>query len=559
MLTIFLQFELGKIIKYFRTKTTAKIVTSLLFFIVFFIVASGIYYFFIGGFRYINAESTEDIRLALTLFLYEVFLLILSGVIIFSSMISGLFNLFRSDHNDWILSSPQYKIFPKIVLIRGIVGSSLPSLIMFIPAILAFNKVNNLTSISIFFILFSVLVLLALLNTITSLMITFVGFIYYKISQSIQKIRFTFGGLVSILFICISTITVMTWQIVTRVDVANLFAQDAEGDILNISTISTHFNFLPTHHFAMEIINWQIGNTTIAIINFLIFIAVTLLALFIWMYISPLFYPLWQKFQEGTPRTNTTKEDTVSKSLIDYKFTGSKTLVLFKKEVLISSRNWKGILWFSFLLFIWIMQIATSFLLDNNLQRHQSDIGHKIAMLQSLEFIIAIYFMSSFTLRFVFPSFSAERKTSWILASAPLSFAKIFFGKYIFYTVFFVILGILMNYINGNVLNLSLSHTFYSTLLLVSNIVFIVTLSLSLGAIFPSTETDNPEAISTSMPGLFFTALSLMYGALSAFILYRSLLEKSVPWLMLFVLVTLLASVIILIKTPAIIKGKLLN
>ena len=85
MMSLFLKFELKKIATYFKTKTLAKIITTLLFIAVFVFVGSGIYYFFLSGFRYINVEAVEDIRSALTLFLYEVFLIILGAVIIFSA------------------------------------------------------------------------------------------------------------------------------------------------------------------------------------------------------------------------------------------------------------------------------------------------------------------------------------------------------------------------------------------------------------------------------------------------------------------------------------------
>ena len=138
---LFLRFEFEKILKFFRTKTSAKLITSALFLVVFLFVGLGIYFFFVSAFRFINAEAVEDIRLALTLFIYEVFLLVLALVIVFSSMISGLFNLFQGQNNNWLISSPGYSLFPKVVLVRSLFSSLLPSMVMFLPAIFAFIKV----------------------------------------------------------------------------------------------------------------------------------------------------------------------------------------------------------------------------------------------------------------------------------------------------------------------------------------------------------------------------------------------------------------------------------
>jgi hypothetical protein len=150
----------------------------------------------------------------------------------------------------------------------------------------------------------------------------------------------------------------------------------------------------------------------------------------------------------------------------------------------------------------------------------------------------------------VFPSFSIEKKTAWILGSAPLNFKKIFFGKYLFYVVFFGAIGLLMSYINILVIGTPLLYALYSILLFITITTFIVTLGLSLGAIFPNLETDDPEIISTSMSGLFFTAFSLIYGALGAWVLYTTLATSSVLPLFTLIFITLLFIGILLLKVP---------
>ena len=147
--------------------------------------------------------------------------------------------------------------------------------------------------------------------------------------------------------------------------------------------------------------------------------------------------------------------------------------------------------------------------------------------------------MCAFALRFVFPSFSVEKKTLWILESAPLTFRKIFLSKYAFYTSLFLVVGLLMEYINILILRVSFISASYSLFLFISAIIFIITLALSMGAIFPSQDSDDPEAVSTSMSGLFFTALSLLYGAISTFILYKVLLGSSTVELVVLVSLTL--------------------
>jgi hypothetical protein len=556
MIKLFLKFEISKINKYFKAKALAKVITSLLFMVVFAFIAVGIYFFFVSGFRYIQADAMDDIRLALTLFLYEFFLLILAGIVVFSSLISGIFNLFRSDYNNWVISSPGYKLFPRLVLFRSLSASLLPLLVMFLPAVLALHKVYHFSIFGLFFITASVVLFLLLLNALTLLSIILVSYFYYKISQIIKKIPFNFKGLIALLLLLVSSTVATVWHILASIDLVTLFKVKAESSSVSLSEMAIHFKYLPTHPFAMEIVNWQTGEIVSALFNFSLLLLLAVVSSVAWWYVSPLFYPLWQKFQEGNAGIVTSNDKKTADSRV-YLFNGNLTTVLFKKELLTSTRNWKGILWFFFLLFIWLMQIGANLILNHNIVKHQHDISQKIITLQVIQYVIAIYFISSFTLRFVFPSFSLEKKTAWILASAPLSFRKIFFGKYFFYSSFFVVVGIVMNYINSIILKVPVTHTLYSMVLFVSVIIFIVTMGLSLGAIFPNRETDDPETISTSMPGLFFTALALIYGALSDWVLYVTLLTGNPLRLTLFISATILLIAVFLVKTPQLVKNKL--
>jgi uncharacterized protein with PQ loop repeat len=550
MLRLFLQFEIGRIGKYFRTRKVPKLITTSLFLLVFLFIGVGIYFFFISGFRYINVEAPEDIRSALTLFLYELFLIILGGIIVFSAMVSGLFNLFRGGYNNWLISSPRYVLFPKIVFMRGLLSSLLPSIIVFLPAVLALIKVYHLHIWGLLLILISVFLVLVIITSLTLLTIILVGYAYYQLSRVIKRLHFTFGRLITILLFIITSIVAIVWRTVKEIDLVAVFKADEASDVLSVTNIGNHFSLLPTHPLAMEIVSWQTRDTERALLYFLVLFALAFVSFVVYGYVASLFYPLWQKFQEGTSKKDSMFART-SMQTKPYRFTGGNVVALFKKEALVSSRNWKGVLWFCFLFLIWLLQIGMNVIVNSHIHRYELDISHKKISFQVIQYIIAIYFMSAFTLRFVFPSFSVEKKTAWILTSAPLNFKKIFFGKYLFYSIFFVSLGVLMSFINSGVLGLSFTHAFYLMLLFITTIIFIVTVGIVLGALFPSTETDDPEAISTSMSGLSFTALALIYGAISDGVLYLTLTQGSVLYLLIFVVFTLLTVLFLLLKTPA--------
>ena len=92
--------------------------------------------------------------------------------------------------------------------------------------------------------------------------------------------------------------------------------------------------------------------------------------------------------------------------------------------------------------------------------------------------------------------------------------------------------------------------------LFITTVIFIVTLALSLGALFPSQDTDDPEAISTSMSGLFFTALALIYGGLSAWVLYLTLTLETSLFITLFVPFTCLVFIGLLVLTPKLVAKR---
>ncbi len=547
MLRLFLRFELQKISSYFKTNTLAKTITTGMFLAVFLFVGVGLYFFFLSGFRYVNFSVEQEIQLPLTLFMYELFLLVMAGVIVFSATVSTIFNLFRGQYDAWFISSPKYYLFPRIVFIKSVLTSSWPLFIMFLPAILAFNKIYHLGADTVIVLLFSVIVLLVVLVGLSMLTTLFLSTIYYK-ATTLVKSHFTFGALVAILGTVFLGVLIAAWKTVKDIDLVALFKADNADINVTIANISEHFYASPTHLLALEILYFQEKLPGLAwkLLTLLILLALCV-CVAIWK-TSRIFYKQWQALQEGS--TKLSDQTSVMSSKTVYHFTGGQVMALFKKEALVLSRNQRGVVWFLFLSGLWLAQVGTNIILRHNLTRHQTDITEKLAVFQSLQFIIAIYFICSFALRFVFPAFSVEKKTAWIIRSAPINFKKLFLSKYLFYVTFFIVLGGLMSYINVRILDLEWLNVLYSLSLFLVTVTAIVTLALSLGALFPSKDTDDPEAISTSMSGLFFTALSLALGGLSSYVLYLTLTQKTSLFLILFELLLLVGTVIALLKVP---------
>ncbi len=550
-----LAFELQRIGKFFKERTLAKTITSLLFVLVFFFVGSTLYFFFWAAFKYISIEAVIDIRHALTLFMYEALLLALLFLGIVSAAISLLFNLFKGGSNTWIISSPSYNVFPKLLFVRSVATSFVPLFVVFLPAMLAFVKVNKISLVALPSIILSLLLFIVTVNALTFIFIITLSTLYYKVLKHFY-LTTTLPGIVTLFVLFVIGVTVTVWKSVASLDFVTLFKADTYTDILPTVMVSKEFFFLPTHPLALHITSWQTGNTQSMVLSFLTLALLTVTSLFLMLKISPRFFQLWKVLQEGRGRSTKVNSSLFS----SYTFSGSQNSILFKKEMLVFSRDMRGLLWFLFLLFIWVLQIGANLVIGNNIGRYQPDLISKIAILQTIQFIIAIYFISSFTLRFPFPSFSVEKRTGWIFGTAPLNMRIIFLGKYIFYTTFFVAIGFLMSNLNSIVLSLTAIQATATTTLLVVSTLFIVTVGLCAGFIWKSKESDDPETVTTSMPGLFFTAFSLLYGAVGAYTLYLFTKDGAVPHISFFLFGSLtLGSALLLFVIRKITKVKFLE
>lgn len=518
MIKLFIRLEIQKLKKYYESKLVAKLITTALFLAVFGFVGSGVYAFFVSGLRLINFEAEEGIRLSLNLFLYEQFFLVLTGILVISALVSSLFSLFKGNNDAFFMSSPKYRAFPTITLIRSLGHSLMPMCALFVPAIMAFNRIYHISTASIIILTLSMVVYVFLINSTTIALVLYIGNTYYLLSKKFHSVRFSFKGLIAAMILILLSAVAYAWRAVSSVDLVGIFKASTDADVLNVQSIIDEFIFVPTHPLAMEFFHIQMKDTLGASLYLILLLSASVIVTLIFSKASYLHYRLWQKMQEGSSKP--TESKIANTHLLSYTFKGSTTLALFKKEALTSTRNWKGTMWFMFLLSIWLLQIAANIVLEKNIYRNTADISEKKLLLESLQFLIAIYFTSAFTLRFVFPSFSTEKKTAWILESAPISFAKIYFGKLLFFGSVLAGIGVLMNYLNSAVLGVSFSTAVYSMSLFIATLLFIVVLGLSMGALFPNTESDDPEIITTSMQGLLFTAFALIVGSLSAYALY---------------------------------------
>ncbi|HTY39966.1 MAG TPA: hypothetical protein VMC43_02665, partial [Candidatus Paceibacterota bacterium] len=143
MFTTLFVHSAHRVARYFARRTTAKVITAFLFLFVLFALAFGIFLFFRSGFIFI--ESDVYAHRALLLYVYELFLLIVSGLVFVSALISGLLGLFRSGQELWFMVSPKLRAWPWYTAAQVFEASAWPFFLIALPTLFAVRDVFGLS------------------------------------------------------------------------------------------------------------------------------------------------------------------------------------------------------------------------------------------------------------------------------------------------------------------------------------------------------------------------------------------------------------------------------
>ncbi len=121
------------------------------------------------------------------------------------------------------------------------------------------------------------------------------------------------------------------------------------------------------------------------------------------------------------------------------------------------------------------------------------------------------FVLSTLTTRFMFPLMSLEGKRIWILGLTPLSLDKVFKEKFLFtFLISYLITGFLTN-LSNFMLDSPRMILFISNLVIVLMSLSLSSLSVSLGAIFPKFNSENPAQIVSGFGGTLNFFLGIIY------------------------------------------------
>lgn len=520
--------------RWFRNQRVAKSITIVIFFAVLFAVAFAIYSFFKWEFGLIAHDAY--LRVALPLFFYEGLFLVVFLLVFVSSFITAIFALFRgSSGNVLVMASPKFSIVFWRAYRQAIFSSAWPIIVITIPAFLGSAAVFPVSFLGGVLFIVSAL-LLAGIGASLAIMLFFIAACgLYVFAHFCGEKLFSFGKAIFFGVLLMAAGLVYVWRRVAVGDITMLFApQNASDTASRIDVLFSRFHIFPSHLVTLTLFNAQQGlfvSAALATFGLAVLFALSLLGVFI---AKAAFLPMWQIFQEGRYEAKAVSAEAalrrhgVEGPIIFPRWFKSPLGAFFEKESIVLFRGMKSAMWFFFLFVLWMIQVVLEFFIRGNLVKYGTNLGSALAIVESLQLATAIYFVSAFILRFVFPAFSGEGKMAWLLGTAPIRMQKVFSAKFLFYLSVFLALGLVFCGLNFVIIQTPVAQGFAFVVFTLLMIVFLVAFGLGLGAIFPNFESDDPEVLSTSLPGLGFIFGSLLYGGFGSYIFYQFLVGHPV-------------------------------
>jgi hypothetical protein len=512
---------------FFRTDYAARVLTVAAFIGTIGFLVLGIYTLAVHAFRFILLFP--DFVSALSLFSYELMFLVTGILSCVSVLIASIPRMFDRPFDVWFMASPRFRSALLLNASEVIFASLWPLLIIGIPTLAATRAVFHLSPLGALLSLiglgaFGVLASVAGLSFVLGIL-----WLSRLLSGKAHRAHAFYG----IIAACIAAGALLL-HMVREVGTVTRMVFESSGLTGAVSTdaIAGRFALSPTHPFAEVFLLAQQGATGAAWSALVGGLAYTLIPCLILLMLSRGFLKLWQDLQERTTEAATSVTRKVHHTRM--RFGDQPLTALAKKELLALTRDTRTLAWFGFVLVLWVLQIGFDTLLRHDRFLRGTQISSLAAGIQAFQIVVIVYFISMFVLRFVFPSYSAERGTAWIIGTVPVTAARLFNARLFFYSTMLVGLAATVGLIHVLILGISLTTALVILGLIVFLVAVMVLFGLLLGLAFPNFHTSDPELLSTSLPGIGYTVASLVLGLLGAWVFRQYLLHNSLSVVLLF-------------------------
>lgn len=528
---LFLSYP-GQVIKrYLSRERFTRIFTIGIFLIIVALVAVAIYGITLGGMKFIS-QNTE-LQNGLQFYIVQLFgFLIFALGFINSILVIG--SGFARRNYQWVATTPSYAILAFIQLFQLLASSLWIFLGIITPVLLA---IGNFTGISWLGFVLSFFLTIALI-IVSSVSGTFAYLVSIYILQGLSHLfkRNIVTQSRSILLLIIFSIiaAIGLWRIAIPQDFVQFF--DGSSTV-QIETVRDQLVLLPTFGFSQILHNILFEGASFAIRYVILLSSLSLAALItLYVLLRIQYLSIWQLLQEGNYVAD---KSIASRNYKPYNFPSPSIIhTIIDKELLLIWRDKKNLLWLLIVITLWGAQTAVSWRVTNNAAAY-GPIDAIPNFVYPLILAIGLYFISALALRFVFPTFSAERKVAWILGVAPISLWNIAVGKLLIYAGLFTLIGSPLLITNFVLLNFEFFPAIIYWLVFCLSIILIVLLAIFLSVRYPNRFSSDPETLSTTLPGLAFTSLALGGSLIISNIMYLALTKIDLA-LLLILLITLL-------------------
>ncbi len=522
MILSLLKIRLSYINKIVKERDFPRLFVVMAFLLIILMVMSAAFWLFLKFFTFLGLQ--DYFAAAITVYALNLSFAVIFILSLISFAISAFNYIYQGEELDFLFTTPvcPLRIFIYRFILASIV-SSWPIFVIGIPMIIALGVS---ASAGFLYYLMAVIFLVPFIVTASCLgSLLSLGLV--KISK---KVRPAYTIIFSLILI-IGGI----WLLIYSVVPADLEGFFNAGDLLqaqaNTNKVWDLFMYWPSSLWIILYAGLLNGDAFI-ILNYMfgILFSVSALLLFTFAVFKGFYFKVWAGLKDNTFLANPAEKVKKKGGRIFPRFFFGKSGALLEKDIIFFVRNFGDISKFLFLIILLVFYI---FIIK--IMSRVEGLSASTLYVSILTFNVAVigYFITTIALRFVFPLVSLEGKSAWVVWSLPIDLSKIFWSKFILWSVFLsavielLLLAVAYFFQFGPVL------TFILSVIVVCMAVSITAIALGLGTIFPNFRDSNPESLSTSGAGLFATFLSLIYlSAVSAFSFFiiRSFLFEGYLW-----------------------------
>ncbi len=504
-----IKYKIINLLGYFRQtdiETRARAVVGMIVLLAFFI---GGLYFFWYVFDYLS--RIREIGFMLMDKVLSLAFLAIFVMLIISNIVTAISTLYRSNETVFYLAMPvsHLELFT-VRFFDNILYSTWGVMILGVPIIVAYGVVRGFEWWQYLLGLFGILIPFTIIPGCIgagALIIVYLLSKYFR-PRSLLYAFLSISVLAIVIYFKYGQPASLTHNVMADWRVLNSFLG---------SLAATSFPFLP-NYWVTETLKYfaRDGHAGFWVYVFALISTTLFLLRMLFIAADGLYYRSWQaSIQMGSSAKGQTKKSRPLPAFFglprwlpsDFRSVLAKDLKLFIRE----PAQWAQ---FSVLLVLLVIYLV-------NLRHFPTSITDKFwrTIISFANFAFTGFILATLSVRFVYPNISLEGKSFWAVVSSPMSIKRLFWEKFFMAFFIFALLAEALAFISNIMLGLTgymMILSFFSILLMS---ISLTSLSVGMGAAFPSFNERNPGRIASSIGGMITTVISLVYVTLMVIIL----------------------------------------